>query len=347
MKINTNVQSLIISHSSDIDQRLDRFVKKYLPNAPLGGIYKMLRTGKIKVNGKKKPETYMIELGDEIAFWLTDDELQSLTQEKMAQREDGIKRENLSNEHKIILEVLYEDDFLMVINKPSGMNVHPGDHKTQERSLIECVQDMLGTQYNSLTFKPALVHRIDRDTSGCLLIAKEKSTLESLLVSLQSHSIEKIYHTVIRGKPREIKGTFRERLLRVENARDEAKVRVDEAGQTAVTHYEVIKSFVPLGKHESTRDNVLSLLECRIETGRTHQIRVHLSYHNCPIIGDQAYGDRSINSYIRRQYEVNRQLLHAYSLSFKHPKTGKRLQVIAPYPSDFKRIISDSSEVQS
>lgn len=165
----------------------------------------MIRTGKIKINGKKKPETYIIEESDEITFWLTDEEIIKLQNKKEV--EESVMNNEKSNQkvNNQRLEILYEDDYLMVINKPYGINVHPGDHKTKEISLIECVQDMLGTRYNSLTFKPSLVHRIDRDTSGCILIAKDKSTLESLLADLQSHKIDKIYHAVIRGKPREIK----------------------------------------------------------------------------------------------------------------------------------------------
>lgn len=151
----------------------------------------MLRTGKIKVNGKKKDQTYKLEEGDELSFWISDEEIAALKK-----GEEGI-HEKSTKKTDIPLEVLYEDEYLMVVNKPSDMNVHPGDHKTEEVSLIDLVQDMLAGKYDSLTFKPALVHRIDRDTSGCILIAKEKSTLESLLESLQSHAIEKIYHTIV------------------------------------------------------------------------------------------------------------------------------------------------------
>ncbi len=336
------LQSFIISHSSDIWQRLDRFVKKFLPNAPLGGIYKMLRTGKIKINGKKKPETYKIEEDDEITFWLTDAELEWL---QMTKNTPVISLEWKPEIKKRELQILYEDEYLMVINKPPKMNVHPWDHKTEELSLIDIVQDMLGGKYDSHTFKPALVHRLDRDTSGCILIAKEKSTLEWLLDSLQSHEIEKVYHTFVIGEPREKKGTIRNKLLRIENAKNEAKVRVDESGQTAVTHYSVIRN-IDLKTHELEIQNRVSLLECRIETGRTHQIRVHLSFNNCPILWDQAYGDRSFNSFVRRQFGIDRQLLHAYSLDFIHPKTKKRLTIEAPYPEDFSRLISLNSEVQ-
>ncbi len=220
----------------------------------------------------------------------------------------------------------------MVVNKPSGMNVHGGDHKTSEISLIDLVQDMLGGKYDSLTFKPALVHRIDRDTSGCLLIAKEKSTLESLLAALQGHEIEKVYHTLVVGIPEKRRDTIRAKLLRVENAKNEAKVRVDESGQSAVTHYEMLQSF---GRY--------SLLECRIETGRTHQIRVHLASIGHPILGDSSYGDKSVNSFMKRENHIVRQMLHARLLEVVHPKTQKRLTVESPYPEDFHSLLTSVS----
>ena len=122
----------------------------------------------------------------------------------------------------------------MVINKEAGTNVHPGDHKTTEISLIEAVQDLLDKKYDTLSFKPSLVHRIDRDTSGTILIAKEKKVLETLLSSLQSGKIEKIYHAIVIGKPPKPRGTIEKKLRRIENAQDEAKVQVAKDGQEAV-----------------------------------------------------------------------------------------------------------------
>lgn len=196
-------------------------------------------------------------------------------------------------------------------------------------------------EYDSLTFRPALVHRIDRDTSGCILIAKEKSVLEALLVELREHRIEKIYHAIVLGNPPQTSGTIRARLLRVENAHHEAKVRVDDQGQSAITHYRLIGSLTLPGKTPTDSMIQASLLECRIETGRTHQIRVHLASIGCPILGDRAYGDSRINAYARRHLEVSRQLLHARQLTFEHPITKKRLMIETPYPSDFDSLLEN------
>ena len=211
------------------------------------------------------------------------------------------------------------------------MNLHPRDHKTTEISLIELVQDSLGEKYNSLSFKPALVHRIDRDTSGCIMIAKDKKTLDALLTLLQSGKIEKIYHTIVVGTPEKPRDTIRARLLRIEEARDEAKVRVDPNGQEAITHYRILNANIC--------DNKYSLLECHIETGRTHQIRVHMAYIGHPILGDKAYGDRGENSFAKREHNITRQLLHARSLTFVHPVSGKELRIEAPYEEDMDKIV--------
>lgn len=212
------------------------------------------------------------------------------------------------------------------------------------------VQDYLSGKHDSLTFRPALVHRIDRDTSGCVLIAKEKKALEILLAQLQSHEIEKVYHTIVLGRPKKPYDTIRAKILRIENAKDEAKVRIDEKGQNAVTHYMVCSTWYVV--HGTKQENLVprtknqepstpfSLLECRIETGRTHQIRVHLAHIGYPILGDKAYGNISVNSFIRRKLGVSRQLLHAFRLSFIHPETKKELIVEAPYPEDFEKLIN-------
>lgn len=335
------MQTLHIVHPSDVGQRIDRFCKKYFPNAALGGIYRMLRTGKIKVNGKKKDQTYKIEQNDEITFWISDDEIAELR--NINSQSIGIpwssfsstKKEIHWSQHILQSNILYEDQYLIVYNKPAWLNVHAGDHKTNESNLIDQIQDYLQGKYDSLTFRPALVHRIDRDTSWCILIAKDKNVLELLLSDLQSHKIEKIYHALVIGKPLKNTDTIRKKLLRVENAHSEAKVRVDQDWQNAITHFHLLHTY-----HWNKADDQYSILECRIETGRTHQIRVHLASIDCPILGDKAYWDKKINSYCARQYAVQRQMLHAQSLIFCHPITRKLLKIEAPYMEDFQYFIS-------
>lgn len=319
--------SLTIESPSDADQRIDKFIKKYLPDAPLGGIYKWLRTGKIKVNRKKVDQIYRIILGDQIDIYLNDDEI-----EWFQRKEVSLSWSNHESVSKKTIAwcLLYEDEFFLVINKSPGLNVHPGDHKTKEVSLIEMVQDYLSGKYNTLSFRPALVHRIDRDTSGAIIIAKDKSTLESLLSLLQWGKIEKIYHTIVIGIPPKPRDTIRAKLRRIDNAQNEAKVQVDIHWQEAITHYHTINANI--------RDKY-TLLEVLLETWRMHQIRVHMASLGCPILWDKSYGDKSENSFARREYSITRQMLHAERLRFFHPKTGKFLEIIAPYHSDMLGLI--------
>jgi RluA family pseudouridine synthase len=344
--------SVPISHPADAGQRLDRFVRKYLPSAPLGGIFKMIRTGKIKVDTKKKDGTYKLELWDEVSFWLTDNEMaawqiQDTSEKAMSSILGDINdtTPETIEKQRIALDILYEDEYLMVVNKPPGINVHAGDHKTTESNIIDQVQDYLAWRYDSLTFRPSLVHRIDRDTSGCLLIAKDKWVLEMLLAELQAHDMEKVYHTIVAWVLIKRQDTIRARLLRIPDAKNEAKVRVDDTGQSATTHYSALMNYeLWIVWLQKSKNLTCSLLECRIETGRTHQIRVHMAHIGHPVLGDKAYGDKSINSYARRDLGITRQLLHAQSLTFIHPKTRKKLTIEAPYPPDFLSIVSSSKK---
>lgn len=316
------MHTLVIDQPSDADQRIDKFLKKYLTEASLWTIYKWLRTGKIKVNKKKVEQTYRIEIGDIVDLHIRDEELEVLR--KVTTLE---KTEKKPKSH---IDILYEDEVMLVVNKPPHMNVHPGDHKSDEVSLIEYIQDMLGGKHDSLSFRPALVHRIDRDTSGVIMVAKEKKALESLLRELQSWRIEKIYHAIVLWVPEKKRDTIRERLLRKENAKNEAKVIISPLGQEAVTHYSTLR--------EKLKEKY-SLLECQIETGRTHQIRVHMAHLGSPIIGDKAYGNPWENAFARKTYGIERQLLHAHTLIFRHPVSQKTITITAPYPPDFLSLL--------
>ena len=317
--------SIKIENPSDADQRIDKFIKKFLPEAPLWGIYKWLRTGKVKINRKKVEQTYRIELDDIIDIYLKEEEIAEFKDTKM--------KANHHDKDAIAFlkkNILFEDDSLLIINKDYWVNVHPWDHKTKEVSLIEYVQDYLWEKHNSLSFKPSLVHRIDRDTTGAIMIAKDKQTLIALLQLLQNWKIEKIYHALILWNPVRSQWTIKEKLNRQENATQEAKVVIDPLWQEAITHYRVINAKIC---------NKYCLIEVRIETGRTHQIRVHMTSLWCPILWDKAYGNQAENSFAKRSYGISRQMLHAYMLKFIHPKTGKSLEIIAPYHDDMKHII--------
>ncbi|MDD5197953.1 MAG: RluA family pseudouridine synthase [Candidatus Gracilibacteria bacterium] len=291
--------------SNDANQRLDKFLKKLLPNAALSLIYKLNRKNSVKVNRKREDNEYKIQEGDSIELFVKDEEYAMLTAvtKSVSQRTD---KERLD-----IKDIVYEDGDLLIVNKNPGTIVHPGDFKTTELSLIAQAQDYLGEKLSSLTFKPSLIHRIDKDTSGIVMIAKTKPSLDVMLGALQSNKIEKVYLAVCLGTPPETRGVIRRKLRRLEHAERENKIVVDdENGQTAVTHYQVLETGIH-GKY--------SLIECTLETGRMHQIRVHLASIGCPVLGDNAYGDKQENAFAKRAYEIGRQLLHASRIGFVHP----------------------------
>lgn len=320
------MRSFLIT-SNDGGQRLDAFLKKLLPHAPLWAIYRLNRVGKVKVNGKKKWDSSLLEEWDEVKIFLLEEGFHAF-----------MKKDPVISlpewESPSPYSVLYEDEDLLIVNKHAGVNVHPGDHKSIEVSLIDRVHDSLGTSYHSLTFKPSLVHRLDRDTSGALIIAKTKRALLWMLDLLQRGKIEKIYHAIVLWVPSLKRWTIRKKLFRIENAHHEAKVQVnEESGQTAITHYHVLKEFWKY-----------ALIECRLETGRTHQIRVHLASLGTPILWDRLYWNKSENAFAKKNYGISRHMLHAYSLSFPHPLTLKVLTLEAPYPEDISYFLHTIQE---
>ncbi|OIP54951.1 hypothetical protein AUK10_00250 [Candidatus Gracilibacteria bacterium CG2_30_37_12] len=311
--------------SNDANQRLDKFLKKLLPHAPLSFIYKLNRKNNVKVDRKRKDNEYIIQEGESIELFIKDEEYEILTkvQKPLLHKRDD---DRLNPQ-----DIVYEDNDLLIVNKNPGVIVHPGDFKTTNLSLIAQVQDYLGDKLHSLTFKPSLIHRIDKDTSGIVMIAKNKPTLDVMLSALQSGKIEKIYLAICLGTPPETRGIIRKKLRRLEHAERENKVVIDdENGQTAITHYRVLQ----IGIHGK-----YSLIECILETGRMHQIRVHLASLGCPILGDNTYGDKQENAFTKRMYGIGRQLLHASCISFLHPSKKTPETYTAKLKEDMEKLL--------
>lgn len=312
--------------SNDANQRLDKFLKKLLPNAALSLIYRLNRKNSVKVNRKREDNEYKIQEGDSIELFIKDEDYAMLTTKKTPASFGGTNKQGLDPK-----DIVYEDGEILIVNKNPGTIVHPGDFKTTELSLIAQVQDYLGEKLSSLTFKPSLIHRIDRDTSGIVMIAKTKPCLDTMLKALQSNKIEKIYLAVCVGNPPETRGVIRRKLRRLEHAERENKIVIDdEGGQTAVTHYRVLETDIH-GKY--------SLVECTLETGRMHQIRIHLASLGCPVLGDSVYGDRGENAFAKRAYGIGRQLLHASQVSFLHPNKNTPVTFTAKLKEDMARIL--------
>jgi RluA family pseudouridine synthase len=218
------------------------------------------------------------------------------------------------------------------LNKNAWMNVHAWDHKTKETNVIVQVHDYLWDKLNSLTFKPSLIHRIDRDTSGILMIGKKKDMLTKLVNDFKSHEkVKKTYYAIVLWKLSRKEWTIAKKLLRIEWAQNENKVQVSEKWQTAVSHYKLLKEHCVRAPEW---DIIFSEIEVQIETGRMHQIRVHMASIGNPIIWDKAYGDKKINSYLERNFWLRRQALHAWKIEFFHYGRQKKMKLEARVKKD-------------
>ncbi len=328
---------------NDANQRLDKFLKKLFPRATRSLIYKFNRKDKIKIKSsdtewkfKKRDNEYKLKIGDEVKIFLSDNDFKELSAEKEKKSEKILSKWGFSKE-----DIVYEDWDLLVVNKNAWINVHPWDHKTKESNLISQVQDYLWKKLNSLTFKPSLVHRIDRDTSWILLVAKKKWMLTKLVADLKDHEkIKKTYYAIVLWKLSRRKGTIKNKLLRIENAKNRNKVEVSEKWKTAITHYKTLKEHIL-----RLKDTVLVLteVEIEIETWRMHQIRVHMSSIWNPILWDKIYWDKKLNSFIERNYWLDRQALHAWKIEFFHYGRKKTMELTARIKKDLSSFVKKLS----
>ena len=268
---------------------------------------KLIDSGRCFVNGKPAKKSMKVEPGDEISADIPEPEDDSVLPEEIA------------------LDVVYEDGDIIVINKPKGMVVHPSaGHKGG--TLVSALLYRCGDSLSGIggVKRPGIVHRIDKDTSGLLLVAKNDAAHLSLSKQIAVHSAARVYHTVVLGDIAS-GGTVDAPIGR--SRRDRKKQAVTEDGKPAVTHYKVL-----------SRLDGLTYLECRLETGRTHQIRVHMAYIGHPVLGDGVYG--SLSSPQNKKYRyLEGQCLVAKEISFVHPRTGEPMRFEIPLPDYFKKIV--------
>jgi 23S rRNA pseudouridine955/2504/2580 synthase len=287
---------------NEAGQRLDRFLRKYLKEYTLGDIYKLFRKNKIKVNGKKEKENYMIKLGDV---------LQLYTAEPDRGQSYG-KSETPRVSQK--LDVVYEDDNIIIADKPVGLLTHPdkpGDTDTLiDRALYHIYRNT--GQGNSLTFKPAVCNRLDRNTGGMVIIAKNYMSLKAINSSIRNRGIKKLYLCVTVGKMNrqgEIIGYLQKdadaNKVRIQSSEDKNAKKIHTIYKTLMVSEPIIES----GKS-------FSLLEVELVTGRSHQIRAHFASLGHPLIGDKKYGYKEINEHFQREYGLKHQFLYAHKIIF-------------------------------
>ena len=295
----------MILYADAAGERLDAFLARSLENISRSGAQKLLEEGCVLRNGGKAKKNDKLNIGDEISVTIPQPKEVDIAPREMA------------------LDIVYEDDDLLVINKPKGLVVHPAAGH-QDDTLVNGLLYALGDDLSGINgeLRPGIVHRIDKDTSGLLAVAKNDYAHAFLASQLKDHSMARTYEAIVCGSFREDSGTVDAPIGR--HPSDRKKMCVTQRNsRNAVTHWEVV-----------ARYRGYTHIRCKLETGRTHQIRVHMAHIGHPILGDTVYGHK------KPELGQDSQCLHAGALCFTHPRTGLPVMVFAPMPAYFEEVIA-------
>jgi len=289
--------------------RLDTFLREQFPAASRGALQRLIEEGHILVNGKTTKATHHPRLGEQIEVHWPE------AKPAAAQPE------------KIPLDILFEDKSLLVVNKPAGLVVHPSagheEHTLVNALLHHCKGSLSGI---GGVARPGIVHRLDKETSGCLVVAKNDETHLALSEQFAAREVQKIYQALVCGEPARATGEIHAAIARHPTHRKRMAVSDEDAGRAAHTSYKILE-----------RLHAATLMQAQIHTGRTHQVRVHFQFIGHPLVGDETYGARqNVRLKELTNYAAPRVMLHAKELSFVHPGTKKTLKFEAPLPADFK-----------
>jgi 23S rRNA pseudouridine1911/1915/1917 synthase len=297
---------LTIEHSLP-SERLDTFLRGKFPAVSRGAIQRLIEQGDIRVDGRTVKPTHTPRAGERVEVHWPDARPAEAQPEAMP------------------LDVLYEDDALLVLNKPPGLVVHPAAGH-EEHTLVNALLHHCAGQLSGIggVARPGIVHRLDKETSGCMVVAKNDDTHLALSAQFATRKVEKIYEAILCGELPRDRGEIRAAIARHPSHRKRMAVD-DDAGREARTAYQVLE-----------RLRAATLVEATLHTGRTHQIRVHFQFLGFPLVGDATYGNRQ-NQRLEdlTRYAAPRQMLHACRLGFTHPRTAKRVRFEAPRPEDF------------
>lgn len=312
-----NKPYILTIESDEAGQRLDNYLIKHLKGVPRGHLYRIVRKGEVRVNKKRCRVSLRLQQGDQVR----------IPPLRVSRRE--AYPIPAGGQRTLLDSVIYEDPHMMVLNKPTRWAVHGGSG--QQHGIIETLK-----QAKSNSSFVELVHRLDKDTSGCLLIAKSRSVLVRLQQMLKSHDgqIEKYYSVLVKGRWNRGTFTMNSALSLARNDNHSKYARVDHDGKTAITRLKPDRCY---------RD--LSLLDARISTGRMHQIRVHCAHLGHPVAGDSKYGDFTLNRQLKRQYGLARIFLHARELRFQHPVSGRKISIEAPLADDLAKVLKRIDDI--
>ena len=284
-------------------ERLDKYLNLIFEEKSRSFFQKLIKEGQVLVNDTAQKANYRLKVEDIVTMTIPD------------AVETPIVPENIP------LDILYEDEDVLVVNKPKGMVVHPANGNP-DGTLVNAILAMCKDSLSGIggEIRPGIVHRLDKDTSGLLIVAKNDEAHMNMSKQIQERKVTKKYIALVRGVVAEDEATIDLPIAR--STKDRKKMAVDPKGRNAVTHFKVLKRY----------DNY-TLLELKIDTGRTHQIRVHMSYIGHPVVGDEVYSNG------KNEFGVQGQMLHARYLQFKHPITGKELSLEAPIPEYFEDVL--------
>ncbi len=294
-----------IVKDDEAGKRIDSYLSNKDNEISRVAVQRLIKNDKILVNGKSTKASYKVQKNDSIKV------------EEEKPKEISLKPQDIP------VEIIYEDKDIIVVNKPKGMVVHPANGNpdgTLVNSLMSICKDSLSGIGGEI--RPGIVHRLDKDTSGVIVVAKNDKAHINLSEQIKNHEVEKTYIALVKGVVKANEATIDMPIGR--STKDRKKMAVTKTGKNAITHFKVIKRF-----HNYT------LLEVKIETGRTHQIRVHLSQIGYPIVGDTTYSNG------KNEWGIKGQCLHAKSLKFKHPITGKEMFLEAKMPEYFEEVINE------
>lgn len=321
------VQFEFLVDKGQTPMRIDKYLVDRIENATRTKVQQAIDQGKVWVNDKYVRSNYKVKPDDKIEVITFDEpKIYEVVPEEMD------------------LNIVYEDDYLLIINKPAGLTVHPGVGN-YSGTLSNGLAHYLGSDIIHDQRHPYLVHRIDKNTSGLLVVAKDEESTRRLTKQFREHTVTRKYNALVWGSFEEDSGTIEGNITRSNQNRKIFTVTHEEdVGKHAITHYKVLKDF-----------NYVSLVECQLETGRTHQIRVHMKYIGHPLFSDEVYGGSRIRKGVvfskYKQFVENcfnimpRQALHAKTLGFDHPHTGERMHFDSELPNDFQEVLNRWEQV--
>ena len=295
----------------DLDNvRLDAYIVKKREDLSRVMVQKLIENGNVLVDGKKRKISYKVQVGEVIELDIPE------------AKETGIKAEDIP------LDIVYEDEDIIVVNKPKGMVVHPANGNP-DGTLVNAIMAHCKGSLSGIggEIRPGIVHRLDKDTSGLLIVAKNDKAHINMSEQIKNREVKKIYIALVRGVVSENEATINMPIGR--STKDRKKMAVRKDGKEAITHFKVLKRYANY-----------TLLEVKIDTGRTHQIRVHMAEIGHPVVGDMVYSNG------KNEFGVQGQMLHAKSLDFKHPITGKQMHLEAEVPEGFVFVLNQLDELE-